>query len=220
MSRNGTASRQSKGKTLHEKFSLYFDDDWAKSRSGVRTRATDERSYDPSYSWDGQSDNPKSFSRLNLTEMPVQKTRPITLSGAAVVPLDPITGLEVLNVHQPPAQLSQIPLTNIQTEVGMVGDLSGKIPMAETARNAGKNVLLEDRPTFKNYELRPPKFKTVEVPKFMEEAGPNCDQVLLTPAQRREILEYEKSKNAAALCLKEAVAQRENQEANGWPAVS
>lgn len=67
-----------------EVFSTMFDGDWIRNKSTMRTKLDDERSYDTTYSWEARSDNPKEFSRLQATDMPVQNTKPITLSGNQV----------------------------------------------------------------------------------------------------------------------------------------
>lgn len=190
--------------TAHEKFTTLFDREWSKSKSTIRNRCDDDKSYDPSYSWDGRSDNPVEFTRLQATQMPVQHTRPVTLSGSAVVELEPHTGFEVLNVIQENRTKGHIPLTAEQIDVGMAKDLSATVPMKLQAASASKDILMEAQPAFKNNDLRPPQFTQTEKPQYMIDAGPMWDQVLLAPAQRREILDYEKRNTAANLYIKKA----------------
>ena len=169
--------------TNADKFTLLFDKDWRNTKSRIRTRVDDDRSYDISRSWDARSDNPQSFSRLEAINLPVQPTKPVTLLGSAIVELEPKTGLDVLNCFQEKKTLSTIPLTREQIDVGMKPDLKGQVPMMQQAKNENAIILLESLPTFQNMNMSGPQFKKVEVPQYMIEAGPNCDQRLLTPAQ-------------------------------------
>jgi len=194
--------------TNADKFTLLFDKDWRNTKSRIRTKVDDDRSYDISNSWDARSDNPQSFSRLEAVNLPVQYTKPVTLLGSAVVELEPRTGLDVLNCHQEHKTLSTLPLTREQLDVGMKPDLKGHVPMVQKAKEENGIILLESLPTFKNMDMAGPQFRKVDIPQYMIEAGPQCDQRLLTPAQRREILEIEKRKNAADNYIKVATAQR------------
>lgn len=163
-----------------DKFTELFDNDWKRNtRSAVRTRCEDSRSYDPSYSWEAKGDDPREFSKLDKCAMPVQHTRPITLSGAAVIPMDRITGFEVLNVfdnRNPKPHTSCIPLTQDQRDLGMKPDFSCQIPRVNDALGRGGILVVEENPCYKNMSMQPTIFKEVQQPSFMVEAGPQCDQ--------------------------------------------
>lgn len=205
---NGRDKTLSRPVTNADKFTLLFDKDWRQTKSRIRTKADDDRSYDISRSWDALSDNPQSFSRLEAINLPIQPTKPVTLLGSAIVELEPKTGLDVLNCFQEKKTLSTIPLTREQLDVGMKPDLKGQVPMMQQAKDENAIILLESLPTFQNMNMSGPQFKKVEIPQYMIEAGPNCDQRLLTPAQRREILEIEKRKNLADSYVRVATSQR------------
>ncbi len=192
-----------------DRLTSHFDKDWTMNRSSLRAKTADDRSYDPSHSWDARTDDPVEFSRLQTTEMPLQSIRPITLSGAAVVALETQTdGLRVLNGYQPPKVLAPIPLTVEQQDVGMKIDLSCKVEMDEKAKSNNKVVLQDANPSFQFFGNRGPKFREDDIPNYLIEAGPQCDQRLLNPKQRRAISEFEKKKFAADLNIKEAQMSR------------
>lgn len=142
--------------------------------------------------------------------MPVQATRPITLSNNSVIQLEEPTGMEVLNVDKTGQKFSFIPLTVEQMDVGMKHDLTGSIPMQTEAVRANKVVVLVEPLGYKNMDIRPASFKQIEIPKCLEDAGEQCDKKLLNPAQRREILEFEKRKRAADEILRTATIARDN----------
>ena len=56
----------------------------------------------------------------------------------------------------------------------------------------GKTVTIEKRPVFNNMDLQPPTFQLESKPDYMIRAGPNADEVLLNPYQRRQIIEFQK----------------------------
>lgn len=195
-------------KSTADKFTSLFDNDWNKSKSTLRTKFEGSRKYDPVYSWEGRRDDPKEFTRMEATIMPLQSTRPIVLSGNAVVGLEESTGMEVLNSRLDIKTPPHLPLTQEQRDVGMSKDLSGKIPMVTDATRQGKFVVLDEPLGYKNQDMRPAVFKTIETPKCLLEAGPQCDKKLLTPAQRREIAEFEKRKAAANEIIRTATNNR------------
>ena len=63
-------------------------------------------------------------------------------------------------------------------------------------------------PSFRNMEMRSPRFNTVPVPSFIKEVGPQCDQKLMTPAQRREVLDFEIRTRAAHEYMRKAATDR------------
>lgn len=200
---------KNKNKSIHQKFTDLFDNNWKSGRSMIRTRNDDDRSYDPSFSWDGRSDNPKQFTKLDSTALPIQHTRPVTLSGSAIISLDQNTGFEVLNVYQPAKVSNDLPLTYMQKEIGMASNLTSHIPFVKDAIDSKKVVVMDENALFRNNNIHPPKFSQSEAPKFLIDAGPNCDEILLNPMQRRQILEFEKKKSAADFHIKESISDRE-----------
>jgi len=92
----------------------------------------------------------------------------------------------------------------------MVEDLSGAVPILRDAHETGQVVTMEERPIFKNYHSQGPKFQIEKKPDFMLAAGPNGDQCLLTPHQRREIIEFEKRQKEALAYTRAATAARES----------
>jgi hypothetical protein len=56
--------------------------------------------------------------------------------------------------------------------------------------------------------VRAPEFVAEEVPEFYKSAGPMADQKLLTPAERRKIMEFDAHKNVAHAHIQEAVGLR------------
>lgn len=201
-------SRLSTAKMIN-RFTDLFDRDWKRARSSLRAQTADDRSYDPSYSWDARSDNPKEFSKIEAKDVPVQIAKPITLSGNQVIPLEPLSGQFLHN--DPPEKLKglNIPLFPEQQDVNMKKDLSGRVPICEEAFQEGAKITIKDRPIFANNELRNPTFQKEKVPDFVERAGPNGDGCILTPAQRREWIEFEKRENEARDLIRRATAKRE-----------
>jgi len=191
-----------------DQFSEFFDNDWKKNKSSIRTRHDNARQYDVSYSWDAKSDNPNSFSRLQATYLPYQPVNPLTLSGSAVVLLEETTGFSAINVKQPNKVQSTIPLTADQRDLGMMTDLTAEIPFVNEAKGKGKVVLVDVNQSFKNHSVVPPVLVQGELPAYMTAAGPQCDQILLNPHQRREIISIEKKKKEADDLVRAAQSNR------------
>lgn len=191
-----------------DQFSEFFDNNWKKNKSSIRTRHDNARQYDVSYSWDAKSDNPKSFSRLQATYLPYQPVNPLTLSGSAVVLLEETTGFSAINVKQPNKVQSTIPLTSDQRDLGMKTDLTAEIPFVNDAKGKGKVVLVDVNQSFKNHSVVPPVLVQGELPAYMTAAGPQCDQILLNPQQRREIISIEKKKKEADDLVRAAQSNR------------
>ena len=191
------------------KFTALFDGDWVRTKSRIRSRNAREQTYDPSYSWDAKGDDPRAFSKMDATDVIVQPSRPITLSHKQVIPLEPLSG-QFLN-HDPPHELKglhKIPLAPDQKDLNMREDLHGHIPILHEAKDKGHLVSVKTRPEFRNNLLQPPTFQMEAKPEFMTKAGPQNDQILLNPAQRRQISEIEKRENEARVMMKEAGAKR------------
>lgn len=199
-----------------ERFTGLFDKDWKRTTSRLRSRYADDRSYDPSYSWDARSDNPERFSKLGgggkETNVPVQTCRPVALSGTQVIELEAQPGQFLGNSDSAFANRSptKIPLTVEQLDLDMTHDLARpRVPILDEARTNNKHVTVSQRPVFQNYHIHPPAFQIEQPPEFMIAAGPNGDQCLLSPHQRRAIIEYEKRKKEADAYTRVATAARE-----------
>jgi hypothetical protein len=173
-------SKSKKLTSTADKFTELFDNDWKRNtRSAIRTRCEDSRSYDPSYSWEAKGDDPREFSKLDNGAMPLQHSRPITLSGAAVIPMDRISGFEVLNVFDnknPQPHTCAVPLTQDQTDLGMASDFSCQIQRVDDALSRNGILVVEENPCYKNMSMQPTIFKEVTQPSFMVDAGPQCDK--------------------------------------------
>ena len=197
-----------KASSKADQFTQLFDNGWKNTKSAIRHRHDDLQTYDPAYSWDAKSDNPQSFSRLQGTYLPYQYSKPLTLSGPAVVLLEHTPGLSSINVKPPPREAGHVPLTVEQRDAGMRQDMSATVPFAEEIKGEGKTVIVHENQSFRNQDIAAPKLAGVPVPDFMREAGPQCDRKLLNPKQRREILEFEKKEREAKTLLREAVNSR------------
>ena len=191
-----------------DQFTQYFDNNWKNNKSTIRNRSNNLQQYDITYSWDAKSDNPNSFSRLQATYLPYQHTKPLTLSGSAVVLLEETNGFNAINVKQPVKENSKIPLTSIQKDLGMSTDLSANIPFITETKEKGKVVLVSENQTFKNHHLAPPILSDSYTPEYLKAAGPQCDQILLNPKQRREILIFEKKQKEAHDLIRSAQSDR------------
>ena len=197
------------------KFSTHFDNNWVTQKSKLREVRTERENYSPTYSWNGESDDPRVFSRLQAEQLPVQTTRPCTLSGARIIELDPVnSGMEVLigskriSDKTTPAS-TKLPLTSHQVDIGMIGDdLQGNVPLASIANQTGQKVIMKQNYSFKNYSIRPPNFVAEELPSFYHEAGPQGDQKLLNPTQRRKMMEIDAQSRLANAHLGQAINER------------
>mmetsp|Transcript_15896 Transcript_15896/g.23944 ORF Transcript_15896/g.23944 Transcript_15896/m.23944 type:complete len:373 (-) Transcript_15896:102-1220(-) len=193
-----------------DQLTAHFDRDWATQKSHIRSVRTERMNYSPTYSWDAKSDNPVSFSKLNADQLPTQPCRPCTLSGNRVIELETPGGMAVLNVTERPMPRSQLPLSAHQVDAGMTGnDLSGTIPMVSQASAEGKTIVMKKNYAYSNYDVHPPQFVAEEIPQFYMEAGKNGDQKLLTPAQRRKMMEIDAQQREAKGHLKQAVSERQ-----------
>ena len=196
-------------KSLADKFNTHFDRDWGTQKSLIREVRTARHNYLPTYSWDAMSDDPRVFSKLNADQLPNQPTRPCTLSGNRVIELEYSAGLGVFNVAERPVAKNELPLAPHQEDIGMIGtDLSGRVPMKCQAEQEGKVVVMKNHYGFDNYSVKAPKYTLEEVPEFYRSAGPMADQKLLTPAERRKIMEFDAQKQAAHTHIQEAIGHR------------
>eukprot|EP01036_Dinobryon_divergens_P045723 gene45723-61119_t len=205
-----------KGKTLIDKLNTHFDKDWKTQRSTLR-QTLEERErglYNPTSSWDARSDNPNSFSRLeHAVEVSVQTTRPITLSGAAVISLENPEGMSIYNVKRNDKHGANIPLTLEQRELGMIQDkLSAEIPQRNQL--AENQVLIMDKgPTFRNMVLHGPTFKVETIPDYYVHHTAKEDKKNLTPAEKKHVMDFEQQKRAADRHIQKAVLDRQHTKA-------
>ena len=195
-------------KSTADKFSAMFDQDWSKTKSRIRDRFDEKRTYDVTNSWDARSDNPKSFARLEQTLVPFQNSCPIVLSGAAVVELEDNRGFNSINVKQPKHERCAIPLTVEQQDVNMAPDLSAHVPIAENAKRTGKHLVMEKAARFENMALQPPVYKEVTLPEYVQRAGPQRDQLLMNPHQRREVYDIDRRVYSADKAVRDAQSDR------------
>lgn len=219
MSSGKTSRRGKDGRlmTPAQRLDGFFDRSCQGSRSTHRTAS---QGYDPISSWDAMSDNGSNNHTLMLKhqskEVATQHTRPICLLGSQVISMEKDTdGLAGICVHQDAKTLTTIPLTVEQETIGMKPNLDRiSIPMSEHAMAEKKTVVETVPASFQRMQMMPPKYTPVEEPSFYKECGPQLDQRLITPAQRREILDYEKKKSAADLYIRQAVNDRSKLKKN------
>ena len=182
------------------------------SRSTHRTMSKQE--YNPISTWDALSDCSTNDHTLALKfqskEVVTQHTRPICLIGSRVIPMEKDTdGLAGICVNQDARTLTTIPLSVEQETIGMKSNLDRiSVPLCENAVKENKTVVETTPATFQRMQMMPPEFEPVQEPSFYKDCGPQLDKLLLTPAQRREIFEYEKKKAAADLYVRQAVSDR------------
>lgn len=191
-----------------EKFSQLFDNGWTQKTSTIRNKSAEEKTYDALYSWEGRADNHTSFSRLEATDMPVQHTKPVTMAGKQVILLEKYGNPEIFCGTNVKAAVP-IPLTQKQKDLGMLPDLSGTVPIFDQARMEGKEVIIVEPQGFRNMKSSAAEFIIADIPKALKAAGPQCDQKLLTPQQRREILDFEKRVRDANMYIGDAMMVRE-----------
>jgi hypothetical protein len=165
-----------KMKTHAERFTSLIDNNWKTEKSKIRMKLANTTTYDPTYSWEAKFDNPKEFTKLEVTTMPFQPSQPIVLSQGAVVTLETNLGMAVFNGTKISKSRSKIPLTQDQKDVGMKDDLSGNVPMCSQATENKKTIILSEPIGFKNMNLHSASFKEMEVPKVLLDAGPQCDK--------------------------------------------
>lgn len=198
-----------KTKSNADKFTGLFDQDWQGAKSTIRNRTDANRTYDVMYSWDAMSDDPQPNSRLKQTLVPEQTCRPIVLSGKAVVGLETTAGFDAINVKMPTGEAKgMIPLTQEQADLGMRPDLSGYIPLVD-GETGNAIPIVEANKSFKNYYVNSPDVISMEKPSYMVAAGPQCDEKLLNPKQRRNILEFEKKEKEAKVLIQQAKGDRD-----------
>jgi hypothetical protein len=199
-----------KALTSSQKITNLFDKDYNNSKSLIRHHNDLLRPYDPRTSWEARSDDPNRFSKLTATYVAEQDCNPICLSGKVVVQLDEGLGINsALQAGDDPSNANPVPLTIEQTDVGMTSKLKTTIPIVNAARSNNEEVITEERGGFKNQRYRVQTLMKQETPQLVIEAGPQCNQKLLTPAQRREVDDFLIRKQAADAQLRSAAMARE-----------
>lgn len=152
--------------------------------------------------------SPEPFSKLQETGLPVQPSNPCTLCGSAVVPLERFfPGMPLATVDTSKKVL--IPLTVSQKDIKMVEDnLSGAVPTLAEAQREGKILVMKKDSGFENMQNKGPQLEETYIPDFYERAGPQGDQILMNPAQRRQMMRYDTEALRGYKYVKEAVAGR------------
>ncbi|CAM9663155.1 unnamed protein product [Chrysoparadoxa australica] len=144
-------------------------------------------SYEPSISWDGQSTNPAPFSRLEQTGV----VRPEGHQAGGLF-------------GRATATAGPIPYT-VEQETTRALEPEG--PHRE-AQGEGKSLVVE-RPFFDSAKVVHPGVEARAAPEIMASAGPHCDEILLTPQERRKINEHEVLTQRAAKLQRKALHQKE-----------
>mmetsp|Transcript_4679 Transcript_4679/g.6428 ORF Transcript_4679/g.6428 Transcript_4679/m.6428 type:complete len:376 (+) Transcript_4679:129-1256(+) len=158
--------------------------------------------YHPEMSWDGLSMDPSPFARFDETNnMPHLGTKPNGMAGPRVIELEG-HGMDGIFGHNPRGRT--IPRTLEQEVVNHAGKgVSTQQIVQDPNEKAG--VVVADSPRFLGTKgVHVPAARALEVPEIVGRAGPQADQVLLTPAERRELLEYEKMRRKGLKLVKKA----------------
>ena len=113
-----------------------------------------------------------------------------------------------LEKHYEPTKAVTVPLTLEQSDLGMESSLFGAIPMSDSVGKEDHSVFLAQTGNLCLANLQKHTFEVVRLPSYIIEAGPQCDQKLLTPLQRREYMTFEKRKLDANLAIKRSKAFR------------
>lgn len=150
------------------------------------------------------------FSKLQETGLPVQPSNPCTLNGKTVVLLDRFnTGVTVGIVDRKPDAGPAFPLTVEQRDAGVdESNLKGQSALLRDSMSRGTVLLMKEEAGFYNMNNKPPKIEESEVPSFYTKAGPQADQALLNPAQRRAIMKFDSERVEATHYVKKAVEYR------------
>ena len=206
---SGTERARVRAASSAELLSAFFDqEDWARSRSALRLRPR-QASYNPLFSWEGRSDDPRSFARLAVTHFPAASaSRPLCMSGTAVIDLEADGDVASLSgLRAGDGQLA-VPLTREQAAVGMRFDLSGEVPYREQAKQTGARVITASPLQFKNMRLVTPRFEVAPLPIRLARLVDGEDPQPADPRLRRELNDFEARQASAARDIKLAVKQR------------
>ncbi|GMH92792.1 hypothetical protein TrVE_jg12084 [Triparma verrucosa] len=154
-------------------------------------------SYDPSISWDGLSVDPRPFSRFDARPMQSAKTsHPVGMAGNRVVELDPVNDGSVFTLPVGEDKVRPIPPTAAQIDTAVRGGVDGY------------DTVVLDEPSFNNFHLHIPQTRPAKTPSALIRGGPQADQTLLTPAERKEIMVFEHKQKAAHKLIAKADGAR------------
>lgn len=199
------SQRKNQTKSTADQFASLFDGNWTETcRSTIRSnKSSFGFNAANTYNRFPQETTylPQNFSSL---------TRPIGTHNGTVVELDPFSGLETLNAPETIKKpYLTLPLNCHQRDLGMT---QSSIPLVDRVNESSDNekVIMIAKETFKNMKLQRVEFSSATIPIAMIQAGEQCDQILLTPTQRREIHEYEKKKQEASKYIKNTIQARES----------
>ncbi|GMH65566.1 hypothetical protein TrRE_jg9136, partial [Triparma retinervis] len=144
--------------------------------------------YDPSISWDGLSVDPRPFSRFDArpTRVDPKLTSAVGLAGNRVVELDCVNDGSVFGISTSGDKVRRIPETHEQLDT-----------VNRARPDLGYDEVVLEEPSFSNFHLNIPTTKPARTPIGLIKGGPNADRCLLTPDERREIMEFEHKRIAA-----------------------
>jgi len=183
----------------------FFDQDKRNTfhqKSGVMSAKSQ---YSPEMSWDGLSVNPKPFARFDESQTMATITRPNGMAGPRVIELEG-HGVDGIFGHNPVGR--PIPRTDEQKIVQFTGQASHVADVVRDPSRPEGAILVEDAHFRGTKGITMPVAKAVVVPEVVKRAGPQADQALLTPAERRELMEFEKQRRVGERLQKKAEADK------------
>jgi hypothetical protein len=122
---------------------------------------------------------------------------PVGLAGSRVVELDYVNDGVVFGISTTSDNVRSIPATHEQLDT------------VQRARpEEGYDEVVLDEPSFSNFHLNIPTTAPVKIPHALIKGGPNADRCLLTPDDRREIMEFEHKRIAAHKLINKADGAR------------
>jgi hypothetical protein len=86
--------------------------------------------------------------------------------------------------------------------------LRAESALLRESMSSGNVLLMKEEAGFCNMKNKPPRIEGSEVPSFYTKAGPQADQVLLNPAQRRAIMNFDAQRMEATQYVKKAMESR------------
>jgi hypothetical protein len=145
--------------------------------------------YDPSISWDGLSVDPRPFSRFDArpTKIPPGAVAPTGMTGSRVIPLDGINDGTVFN-----------PNPTLQHQVRAIPETAEQMDTKTRAIDKEREATVVDEPGFRAYHLTRPLTRTESIPDALIRGGPQANECLLNPKERRQIMEFEHRRIKAA----------------------
>ncbi|CAM9446563.1 unnamed protein product [Scytosiphon promiscuus] len=143
-----------------------------------------------SISWDGLTLDPRPFARFDEHGTLTSGKKPVGSAGPRVIELE---GHSPGGIFGRPATVPGRIQWTVEQETSRV--LAPDNPFRQAAADKGGVVV--DRPYFDSALAVVPKVQAVRPPTCLPRAGPQGDQFLLVPEERREINEYETKMQAA-----------------------